>query len=1211
MNAAPRLRPTAGALLGALLLTVPAAAPAQAPAFVFTKLVDSNDLIPGSDGVFFQPNQNPAFDGSIAAFWNGPNLNYDSIWSIGARVAPVRLVDRNTDVPGGTGKFTNFLIDFAAPGYLVLRQGTLVFAGRDSAASGAGYSAGIWSVPAAGGAVARVANRNSSFGFSGGLQDFSLDLGRVAFHGVIPLPNNGSKEGVYAADASGANLIALADSDHPFNPGEIFPVQLFNLPSISNGVVAFYGQSVFDPSTGDNRLFTTSAAGGFGYSQVASFGSALPGNSNGNFHTRLGRPRLDGDNLYFAADDSNTNPNYFGLYRTARTGGAITRIADRNTALFGATPIQLFENYAASGSQLAFTARSTSNQYGLFIGDGTTVTKVVASGDPGPFADTYGRVEVVEMGAYSFVGGQIVARASAQFSAYGAYLITPYAQSADVFTGIAASPASPAVGASTTLTVTVYNNGPATASRPVVFLTLPSGLTFQSASSGGSPGGGVVVFNNLADLPAGTATSVTVVARVDLPGTLTASAYVNADNADSSRRNNHAFLSVPAPGARFSNYLIKKIVDTQTAIPDRADQTFSIFGGNEALPALDGGRVAFMAAETGGSAVWTANADGSGGLARIATTAADAVPGYPGETFDGFAYLRLRNGTAVFYGGTPARHNGFYAAPASGGAFRLVVNTSSPRPDRSQAFDFISSFIPGSLGDGYLTFNAQNSLYTYSVNGSTGVAAVPSGTNFPVGARPSGQTTIGGVSGTRVVFGDSRNNINSTFFEERRYETVAAALLTASPSDPAGGAFSDRFEGVDNIQVEGNTVVFRAFTELPGNLVRGLYSVTGAGAAVKLVDTLTSVPGGAGSFSDILPGGTATSYSLNGGEVVFIGADANNRLGLYSVPAVGGAIQKVVAAGDAITGRRVIQGFSQPVIQANALGQRQVVFRADFFDAATNAGGSGIYVATPASRLINLATRARVETGDNVLIGGFVVTGTGTKKVIVRAIGPSLAAFVPDTLSNPTLDIYNGQNQLIASNDDWRANQAAVQATGLAPTSDLESALVMDLPPGGYTAIVRGAGGTQGVALVEAYDLQPNGQNGSGARLINVATRARVQGGDNVLIGGLVIGEGPARRVVVRAIGPSLAAAVPGTLANPRVDLYNGQNQLIASNDDWQTALTAGLGTPAEISALGLAPTNAAESAILITLPPGAYTAIVRGQDGGSGVGLVEVYEIP
>ena len=333
MNAAPCLRPLARALLGALLLTAPAAAPAQTPAFVFTKLVDSNDLIPGSDGVFFQPNQNPAFDGSIAAFWNGPNLNYDSIWSVRPGAAPVRLVDRNTDVPGGTGKFTNFLIDFAAQGFLTMRQGTLVFAGRDSAPAGSGYTAGIYSMPATGGAVSRVANRNSLFGFSGGLQDFSLDLGRVAFHGVLPLPNNGSKEGVYAADTTGANLITLADSDHPAISDPNFPIILFNLPSISNGIVAFYGQSVFDPSTGDNRLFTTPATGGFGYSEVLSFGSALPGNPNGNSHTRFGRPRLDGDNLFFAADDSNhTNPSYFGLYRVPRMP------AGRSPASWTSTP---------------------------------------------------------------------------------------------------------------------------------------------------------------------------------------------------------------------------------------------------------------------------------------------------------------------------------------------------------------------------------------------------------------------------------------------------------------------------------------------------------------------------------------------------------------------------------------------------------------------------------------------------------------------------------------------------------------------------------------------------------------------------------------------------------------------------------------------------------------------------------------------------------
>ncbi len=265
---------------------------------------------------------------------------------------------------------------------------------------------------------------------------------------------------------------------------------------------------------------------------------------------------------------------------------------------------------------------------------------------------------------------------------------------------------------------------------------------------------------------------------------------------------------------------------------------------------------------------------------------------------------------------------------------------------------------------------------------------------------------------------------------------------------------------------------------------------------------------------------------------------------------------------------------------------------------------------TLAPRLINLSTRLRVETGENILIGGFVIQGSATKRTLVRALGPSLAAAgVAGVLADPALEIRDAAGALVAANDNWRSNNAAaVQDTGLAPSSDAESALVLDLPAGAYTALVRGVGNATGVALVEVYDLQPSA---TGIRPINLSTRGRVQTGDNVMIGGFVVNGTASRRVVIRAIGPALAGAgVQGALANPTLQIFNGQGQPIAANDDWQTQTTAG-SSAADLMALGLQPPDPREAAIVLALPPGAYTAIVRGAGDTSGVAIVEVYEVP
>jgi subtilisin-like proprotein convertase family protein len=253
--------------------------------------------------------------------------------------------------------------------------------------------------------------------------------------------------------------------------------------------------------------------------------------------------------------------------------------------------------------------------------------------------------------------------------------------------------------------------------------------------------------------------------------------------------------------------------------------------------------------------------------------------------------------------------------------------------------------------------------------------------------------------------------------------------------------------------------------------------------------------------------------------------------------------------------------------------------------------------------LANISTRMRVETGDNVLIGGFIVTGTQPKKVIVRAIGPSLP--LAGKLSDPTLELRDANGALLRFNDDWRvgtgfpSQETEIIATGLAPTDNGESAIVATLPANGasYTAIVRGFNDATGIGVVEAYDLD----RAVDSKLANISTRGLVQTGDNVMIAGTIVQGGLPQRVIVRALGPSLPLA--GALADPTLELRDGNGALIASNDDWSDDQAA------DIIAT-IPPTNSRESAIVAILPTGGYTAIVRGLDGTTGVALVEVYAL-
>jgi serine protease AprX len=262
---------------------------------------------------------------------------------------------------------------------------------------------------------------------------------------------------------------------------------------------------------------------------------------------------------------------------------------------------------------------------------------------------------------------------------------------------------------------------------------------------------------------------------------------------------------------------------------------------------------------------------------------------------------------------------------------------------------------------------------------------------------------------------------------------------------------------------------------------------------------------------------------------------------------------------------------------------------------------------TPAGQTVNLSTRMRVQTGDNVGIGGFIISGSAPKHVLLRAIGPSLTQLgVPNALPNPVLELHGPGGFATITNNNWKddpAQEIAIRATGIAPSNDLESAIDTSLNPGAYTAIIKDNNDTAGVALIEVYDLS----QAAPAKLANISTRAFVSTGDNIVIAGFVLGNNSGNdRIVVRGIGPSLSTiGVRDVLADPTLELRDGNAALVIANNDWQDDSAQA----AELTAAGLAPANPLEAGIAANLPPGLYTALLAGRNNGAGVGVVEVYD--
>ena len=469
--------------------------------------------------------------------------------------------------------------------------------------------------------------------------------------------------------------------------------------------------------------------------------------------------------------------------------------------------------------------------------------------------------------------------------------------------------------------------------------------------------------------------------------------------------------------------------------------------------------------------------------------------------------------------------------------------------------------------------------------------------------RVLGQVIVAAGGRVRPGFSPGILPIEGSFTQE------AGSTFYAEIGGPDPGTGYDQITATGAATLAGNLQIrlTNGFTPTVGQTFRILSAGSVSGAFTSI-----SEPSQAGiSLSSDATGITATVTSVAAGAPVINsdttivaqpGAPFTYQIAATNSPSSFGATNlpdglTIDHATGIIAGTVANTGaFFIPINANNAAGsgQADLILLVEAAE-VTPIGGS--------AQLLNIATRMRVQAGENVLIGGFIVAGTDQKKLIIRGIGPSLSSFVSGTLADPTLELFQGST-LLTSNDNWKTDQQAeIEATGLAPANDLESAIVRTLAPGSYTAILRGKSDTTGIGVVEAYDLDP----ATNSKLANIATRGFVETGDNVMIGGLIIG--PAGKgsatVVVRAIGPTLGNfGISGALQDPTLDLVNSDGVVIRSNNDWRESQEG------QIIATGLAPSDNRESALIETLAPGSYTAIVRGAGGTTGVGLVEAYHL-
>ena len=382
-----------------------------------------------------------------------------------------------------------------------------------------------------------------------------------------------------------------------------------------------------------------------------------------------------------------------------------------------------------------------------------------------------------------------------------------------------------------------------------------------------------------------------------------------------------------------------------------------------------------------------------------------------------------------------------------------------------------------------------------------------------------------------------------------------------------------------------------------GNTAAGPYTVFGrvVGNGMTVVDAVAAVP----RFNSGVPFDNLPLRNYTSPNPVKV---AN----LVSIPSISQISPLSFSAMSDNSNVSVAISGTKLLVTGNTLGTAHVTVTATDLEGGVVSQMFTVNVVAAPGRFVNLATRMQVGTGDNALIAGFFMKGTAPKRLAIRAIGPSSG--LNPAVADPILELHDSSTT-IATNDNWgdATNKQDVTDLNLAPGSANESVILTTVPsdPNGviYTALMRGVNDTTGLGVVEVYDLD----SGPDSTLLNVSTRGPVGADPNALFGGFILGGPDSKQVFIRAIGPSLTPfGIPNALADPTLELRDGNAGLLDLNDDWMDSAQK-----TQIQNSGLAPSNAKESAILKTLPAGQYTAIVRGANGGTGVGSVEIYQLP
>ena len=491
------------------------------------------------------------------------------------------------------------------------------------------------------------------------------------------------------------------------------------------------------------------------------------------------------------------------------------------------------------------------------------------------------------------------------------------------------------------------------------------------------------------------------------------------------------------------------------------------------------------------------------------------------------------------------------------------VNTISQLDENGNASNFTTAFVNGPnglaldrFGNLFVSTNS-NTIEKFSLDGVHLSTFARTGLNFPMA----------------LAF-DRDGNLYAANFAGgtvEKFTPAGVGTVFANVIRPTGLAF----DAAGNLYVATFSQTIERFA--PGGTPLGTFAQSGLnnpeGLAFDSLGNLYAANNGANTVEKFSPAGADLGVFVSGlSGPVGLAFDRDDNL--YAVNARAASVTKITPSGSASP--FATTGFTPAFIAVQS-----------------------------APLLVNLSTRGRVLTGDKVLDAGFFVKGPGSKEVLIRGLGPSLLnAGVSDALADPILELHDSSGAILVTNDNWRETQESeIVATGIPPTAEAEAAIIRTLAPGAYTVIERGKNEGTGVGLVEIYDLNA----GFGADLANLSTRGFVGTESDVLIAGLIVGSqtGGSSEVLVRALGPSLGEmGVSDPLADPVLELHNGDGVLIASNDNW-TSSQRDL-----IEATGIPPNDPVEAALIVTLEPGNYTAIELGKEGGTGVGLVEVFDL-